>query len=77
MWSKAANRLPDLTAQRQIDHAVAADFMTVQVASHSRRENAVALTEAGTALVRQDDALIDATAPRCSPRSALWNSRSQ
>jgi DNA-binding MarR family transcriptional regulator len=31
--------------------------MTVRVAEHTRRENAVALTEAGTALVRKGDAL--------------------
>jgi len=45
------------TVSRQIDHAVAAGLMTVRVASHTRRENAVTLTEAGTALVRQGDAL--------------------
>ena len=49
------------SVSRQIDHAVAAGLMTVRVASHTRRENAVALTEAGTALVRQGDALIQAT----------------
>ncbi len=45
------------TVSRQIDQAVAAGLMTVRVASHTRRENAVALTEAGTALVRRGDAL--------------------
>lgn len=45
------------SVSRQIDHAVAAGLMTVRVASHTRRENAVALTEAGTALVRKGDAL--------------------
>jgi DNA-binding MarR family transcriptional regulator len=45
------------SVSRQIDHAVAAGLMTVRVASHTRRENAVSLTEAGTALVRQGDAL--------------------
>jgi DNA-binding MarR family transcriptional regulator len=45
------------TVSRQIDHAVAAGLMTVRVAEHTRRENAVALTEAGTALVRKGDAL--------------------
>jgi DNA-binding MarR family transcriptional regulator len=44
------------TVSRQIDHAVAAGLMTVRVAEHTRRENAVALTEAGTALVRKGDA---------------------
>jgi DNA-binding MarR family transcriptional regulator len=45
------------TVSRQIDHAVAAGLMTVRVAIHTRRENAVTLTEAGTALVRRGDAL--------------------
>lgn len=45
------------TVSRQIDHAVAAGLMNVRVAEHTRRENAVALTEAGTALVRKGDAL--------------------
>lgn len=45
------------SVSRQIDHAAAAGLMTVRVASHTRRENAVALTEAGKALVRQGDAL--------------------
>jgi DNA-binding MarR family transcriptional regulator len=45
------------SVSRQIDHAVAAGLMTVRVASHTRRENAVALTETGTALVRQGDVL--------------------
>ena len=49
------------TVSRQIDSAVAAGLMTVRVASHTRREHAVALTEAGTALVRQGDALMQAT----------------
>jgi DNA-binding MarR family transcriptional regulator len=46
------------TVSRQIDAAVAAGFMTVQVAPHSRRENAVALTAGGTALVRKGDAVM-------------------
>jgi DNA-binding MarR family transcriptional regulator len=47
------------SVSRQIDHAVAAGLMTVRVASHTRRENAVALTETGTALVRHGDALFE------------------
>jgi DNA-binding MarR family transcriptional regulator len=47
------------TVSRQVDQAVAADLMTVRVATHTRREHAVALTEAGTALVRRGDALAD------------------
>jgi DNA-binding MarR family transcriptional regulator len=45
------------TVSRQIDQAVAAGLMTVGVAEHTRREHAVALTEAGTALVRKGDVL--------------------
>jgi DNA-binding MarR family transcriptional regulator len=45
------------TVSRQIDHAVEAGLMTVSVAPHTRRENALALTGAGTALVRKGDAL--------------------
>ena len=48
------------SVSRQIDHAVAAGLMTVRVATHTRRENAVTLTSAGTALVRQGDALTHA-----------------
>jgi DNA-binding MarR family transcriptional regulator len=47
------------TVSRQIDAAAAAGLMTVQVAAHTRREHAVALTEAGTALVRKGDALME------------------
>ena len=47
------------SVSRQIDHAVAAGLMTVRVASHTRRENAVALTQTGTALVRRGDALFE------------------
>jgi DNA-binding MarR family transcriptional regulator len=49
------------TVSRQIDQAVAAGLMTVRVAEHTRRENAVTLTEAGTALVRRGDALTQAS----------------
>jgi DNA-binding MarR family transcriptional regulator len=49
------------SVSRQIDAAVAAGLMTVQVAAHSRRENAVGLTETGTALVRHGDALTQAS----------------
>jgi DNA-binding MarR family transcriptional regulator len=45
------------TVSRQIDHAAAAGLMTVRVAAHTRREHAVALTKAGTALVRRGDTL--------------------
>ncbi len=47
------------TVSRQIDHAVTAGLMTVQVAPHTRRENVVALTSEGTALVRRGDALFE------------------
>jgi DNA-binding MarR family transcriptional regulator len=56
------------TVSRQIDHAVAAGLMTVRVAPHTRRENAVTLTAAGTALVRRGDALTQ------SSRAALQDS---
>jgi DNA-binding MarR family transcriptional regulator len=46
------------TVSRQIDAAATAGLMSVQVAPHTRRENAVALTKAGTALVRRGDALM-------------------
>jgi len=49
------------TVSRQIDTAVAAGLMTVRVAAHTRREHAVALTEAGRALVRRGDALAQAS----------------
>lgn len=49
------------SVSRQIDHAVAAGLMTVRVAPHTRRENAVSLTEAGTALVRRGDELTEAS----------------
>ena len=45
------------SVSRQIDQAVAAGLMTVKVAEHTRRENAVTLTAAGTDLVRRGDAL--------------------
>lgn len=46
------------TVSRQIDNAVAAGLMTVQVAAHTRRENAVALTSSGSAVVRNGDVLM-------------------
>jgi DNA-binding MarR family transcriptional regulator len=55
------------TVSRQIDLAVAAGHMRVDVSSTSRRRNVVALTKAGTALVRRGDALLasaqEATVP--------------
>jgi DNA-binding MarR family transcriptional regulator len=47
------------TVSRQLDNAVAAGLTTVEVASHTRRENTVALTKAGTALVREGDTLME------------------
>jgi DNA-binding MarR family transcriptional regulator len=47
------------TVSRQIDNASAAGLMSVQTAAHTRRENAVALTEAGTTLVRRGDELFE------------------
>lgn len=45
------------TVSRQIDNAVAAGRMTVQVSERTRRENQIALTPAGQDLVRRGDAL--------------------
>jgi DNA-binding MarR family transcriptional regulator len=45
------------TVSRQIDNAVAAGLMTVQVSQRTRRENHIALTPVGTDLVRRGDAL--------------------
>ena len=47
------------TVSRQIDAAAAAGLMTVEVSPKSRRENLVALTPAGTRLVRRGDRLVD------------------
>ena len=47
------------TVSRQLDSAVAAGLMTVGTATHTRREHAVALTPAGTALVRRGDAAFE------------------
>lgn len=44
------------TVSRQIDAAVKAGWMTAEVSPHSRRENVLALTPAGTDLVRRGDA---------------------
>lgn len=45
------------TVSRQIDHAVSAGLMTAGVSPHTRRENTIALTPAGTSLVRRGDEL--------------------
>jgi len=46
------------TVSRQIDHAVSSGLMTVEVAAHTRREHALALTPEGTRIVRRGDALM-------------------
>ncbi|WP_194904281.1 MarR family winged helix-turn-helix transcriptional regulator [Catenulispora rubra] len=43
------------TVSRQIDNAVSAGLMEVQPSPHSRRENTLTLTTAGTELVRRGD----------------------
>lgn len=48
------------TVSRQIEGAVAAGWISVEVPRHNRRENWVTLTPAGTDLVRRGDALFDA-----------------
>jgi DNA-binding MarR family transcriptional regulator len=45
------------TVSRQIEQATSAGLMQVEVAAHSRRENSVSLTPAGTDLVRRGDEL--------------------
>ncbi|MEE1825196.1 MarR family transcriptional regulator [Streptomyces sp. BE20] len=59
------------TVSRQIDHAVSAGLVAVRPSPHSRRENAVLLTPAGTDLVRRGDTALrrDRTAflPRLDP----------
>ena len=47
------------TVSRQVDAAVAAGLMTVEVSPESRREHLVALTPQGTRLVRRCDRLVD------------------
>jgi DNA-binding MarR family transcriptional regulator len=47
------------TVSKQIENAIAAGLMTVQMAPHSRRENVVALTDHGTKLVRRGDGLFE------------------
>ena len=49
------------TVSRQIDLAVAAGLITVEVSSTSRRKHVVTLTRAGTALVRRGDTLLAKT----------------
>ncbi|UJP09115.1 MarR family winged helix-turn-helix transcriptional regulator [Microbacterium sp. KUDC0406] len=56
------------TVSRQIDSAVAAGFMIVEPAPHSRRENAVRLTPSGEALVRKGDALLAESLRRDMPQ---------
>jgi DNA-binding MarR family transcriptional regulator len=43
------------TVSRQIDNAVSAGLIQVRVSQRTRRENTVALTDAGTDLVRRGD----------------------
>jgi DNA-binding MarR family transcriptional regulator len=47
------------TVSRQIDNAVNAGLMSVQPAPHTRRENTIRLTKAGTDLVRRGDILFE------------------
>ncbi|MFW0786628.1 MarR family winged helix-turn-helix transcriptional regulator [Gordonia sp. CPCC 206044] len=43
------------TVSRQVDNGVSAGLITVSAAAHSRRDNEIALTEAGTEMVRRGD----------------------
>jgi DNA-binding MarR family transcriptional regulator len=47
------------TVSRQIDNAVTAGLISVQPAPHTRRENTVRLTRAGTDLVRRGDTVFE------------------
>ncbi len=47
------------TVSRQVENAIGSGLMTARPAEHSRRENAVALTAEGTALVRRGDVLFE------------------
>ena len=47
------------TVSRQIENAITAGLMTAQTAAHSRRENAITLTDAGRQLVRRGDVLFE------------------
>jgi DNA-binding MarR family transcriptional regulator len=49
------------TVSRQIDNASGAGLVVAKVSATSRREKTIALTEAGTALVRRGDELLAAT----------------
>jgi len=49
------------TVSKQIANAMAAGYLEVKPAAHSRREKTVSLTEQGTALVRHGDIHFDAT----------------
>jgi DNA-binding MarR family transcriptional regulator len=60
------------TVSRQLDNAVNAGLMSVQPSPHTRRENTVRLTEAGTDLVRRGDVIFqqarDTVLPPLAPR---------
>lgn len=47
------------TVSRQIDNAVSAGLMSVEPSPHTRRENTIRLTKAGTDLVRRGDTLFE------------------
>lgn len=55
------------TVSRQIDNAVSAGLMSVQPAPHTRRENTIRLTRAGTDLVRRGDVLFEQARTRVLP----------
>ena len=63
------------TVSRQIDAAVAAGLMTVEVSPESRREHLVALTPQGTRLVRRGDKLVDREQLTAMPQLSARTSR--
>jgi DNA-binding MarR family transcriptional regulator len=60
------------TVSRQLDNAVNVGLMSVQPSPHTRRENTVKLTKAGTDLVRRGDAIFqqarETVLPPLAPR---------
>jgi DNA-binding MarR family transcriptional regulator len=56
------------TVSRQIDQASAAGLLTARVSESSRRDKTIALTKAGTELVRRGDDLLAASNSELFPR---------
>jgi DNA-binding MarR family transcriptional regulator len=63
------------TVSRQIERSVDAGLLTVAGSPDSRREKLVALTEAGTALVRRGDGVFEGTSAIATGRIAAADLR--